>query len=413
MPIFTKSIPLSLYIHMPWCVRKCPYCDFNSHELKDNLPEELYITALLHEFEHYLPLIEGRSLVSIFFGGGTPSLFSGSGIAKILDGIAQKISFTPQIEITLEANPGTIDYVRFQDFHHAGINRLSMGIQSLQDDKLKILGRIHNSEQALAAITSAKRAGFVNFNLDIMYGLPNQTLAEALTDIQKALDCAPTHFSWYQLTIEPNTLFHHQTPTLPNEDEIWEMQLAGQSLIKQYHFKQYEVSAYALDGKLCQHNLNYWEFGDYLGIGAGAHSKITDMRSAQILRAAQVKHPKEYFAVSQQGVKWQMVPENDLAFEFMLNALRLTQGVHKNIFAERTGMSFDTLKPILAKAISQKLLEENENYLCATELGRKFLNDLTALFLPTHVVPNAGALMSTKKGSPLPSAGEGLGVRVD
>src|SRR5579862_565032 len=309
MPIFTAPPPLSLYVHLPWCVRKCPYCDFNSHEVKDHLPEELYKNALLQELDSHLPLIQNRPLISIFFGGGTPSLFSAKTIEQILNGVAERVLFSKSIEITMEANPGTIDQARFQDFRHAGINRLSLGIQSLQNDKLKILGRIHDRENAIRAIHIAKQAGFTNFNLDLMYGLPQQSIADALHDIQDALSFEPTHFSWYQLTIEPNTLFHHQPPTLPADDMIWDMQNAGQTLLKNAGFRQYEVSAYAQANKECLHNRNYWEFGDYLGIGAGAHSKITDTKNGNIIRFSQVKHPKDYLDAS----KRQTFKMNDLS----------------------------------------------------------------------------------------------------
>ncbi len=266
MPIFS---PLSLYIHLPWCVRKCPYCDFNSHEVKGDLPESFYVQALLDTLDHYLPLIQNRPLISIFFGGGTPSLFSGKSIDQILNGAAQRLSFALNIEITLEANPGTIDQARFSAFRQAGVNRLSLGIQSLQDEKLKTLGRIHDQAQAMHAISIAKEIGFDQMNLDLMYGLPDQSLDDAMSDLTQALSFSPSHLSWYQLTIEPNTLFYRHTPVLPPDDTIWEIQLAGQQLLNEKKFQQYEVSAYAKSNNTCLHNMNYWMFGDYLGIGAG------------------------------------------------------------------------------------------------------------------------------------------------
>lgn len=382
MPTFDTKIPLSLYIHLPWCVRKCPYCDFNSHELKDNLPEELYINALMDELQQHLPFIADRPLVSIFFGGGTPSLFSAQGIARILDGVATRVSMQPDIEITLEANPGTIDFVRFRDFRTAGINRLSLGIQSLQDEKLRVLGRIHDRANALKAIEIAKNAGFTNFNLDLMYGLPHQSIEDAIHDIDTALSFAPTHFSWYQLTIEPNTFFHHQTPPLPHDDLIWDMQLAGQTRLRDAGYEQYEVSAYAQPERRCRHNLNYWEFGDYLGIGAGAHSKITDTQLGSVVRFSQVRHPRDYMDKTKrhnQGFK--TISQPDLIFEFMLNALRLTHGVSSEYFSQRTGTPLQVIQPILTQATQRGLLDVADHRIMPTELGRKFLNDLTTMFL--------------------------------
>lgn len=383
MPNFTKQIPLSLYIHIPWCVRKCPYCDFNSHQAKDQLPQELYVAALLQELDSHLHRIENRSLISIFFGGGTPSLFSAQAIGAILDGVQKRIAMDSNIEITLEANPGTIDQDRFRDFKSAGINRLSLGIQSLQDEKLKVLGRIHDKENALRAIDIAKQAGFTNFNLDLMYGLPNQSIEDAMSDIQQALAFEPTHFSWYQLTIEPNTLFYHQRPVLPQDDTLWEMQTIGQLLIRSLGYNQYEVSAYSLAQKECRHNLNYWEFGDYLGIGAGAHSKITNSKTGMVERFSQVKNPRDYLDVNKRNKQTiQIISEQDLIFEFMLNALRLTDGVPVTLFAERTGLSLQQIAPILSKAKQRNLLLDNPDYIYPSVLGKKFLNNLVEMFLP-------------------------------
>lgn len=382
MPTFTQKLPLSLYIHIPWCVRKCPYCDFNSHEAKSNLPEDLYVAALMQELSTHLPLLHDRPITSIFFGGGTPSLFSAHAIEHILTGVSQRVTLDTNVEITLEANPGTIDQVHFRDFKQAGINRLSLGVQSLQDEKLKTLGRIHDSDNAMRAIEIAKNAGFSNFNLDIMYGLPQQSIEDALQDIQKALSFEPTHFSWYQLTIEPNTLFYHQTPSLPPDDHIWEMQLAGQTLIQEAGFQQYEVSAYSTPQMQCKHNLNYWEFGDYLGIGAGAHSKITDHETGNVIRFSQIRHPRDYLDVTKrhpQGLK--TIDNNDLIFEFMLNALRLTEGISNDLFQARTGLSFTQISPILDKAKEKGLLLDSPTHICPSELGKRFLNDLVGHFL--------------------------------
>lgn len=382
MLTFPAPLPLSLYIHLPWCVQKCPYCDFNSHEAKGALPEELYVQALLSELQSRLSLVQKRPIISIFFGGGTPSLFSPASIGQIIDGVANQLSLSPTVEITMEANPGTIDQVRFKDFYQAGVNRLSLGIQSLQNDKLKTLGRIHDREHALRAIDIARDAGFSNFNLDLMYGLPEQSIDDALSDIHTALSYEPTHFSWYQLTIEPNTLFHHQTPPLPADDLIWEMQLAGQEAIRSAGLKQYEVSAYAKPGRECLHNMNYWEFGDYLGIGAGAHSKITDDTSKQVQRFAQVRHPRDYLLAEKRlQLHPKSVAENELMFEFMLNALRLTQGVPTRLFSERTGLDIKRVEPTLAAARKRHLLIDDNDQICPSELGKRYLNDLMGLFL--------------------------------
>lgn len=382
MPTFTKPLPLSLYIHLPWCVRKCPYCDFNSHAVKDSFPEEAYTQALLQELEDHLPLINDRPLISIFFGGGTPSLFSSEAIERILKGIQNRVSFADDIEITLEANPGTIDQVRFAGFYQAGINRLSIGVQSLQNDKLQTLGRIHDRDNALQAVQLAKAAGFTNFNIDLMYGLPNQTIEDALTDIKTALTLHPSHLSWYQLTLEPNTLFYHQPPSLPDEDLIWEMQQAGQRLIAASGFQPYEVSAYALTDRQCKHNLNYWEFGDYLGIGAGAHSKLTDIHSHSVMRFSQIKHPRDYLNLEKRRIqKIITLNEKDLIFEFMLNALRLTHGVSTHLFIERTGLALMDIEDLWRLAMERGLLQKNAEKICPTSHGKKFLNDLVAMFL--------------------------------
>ena len=382
MPIFSHLPPLSLYVHIPWCIRKCPYCDFNSHEAKNTLPEDLYVDALLQELDSHLPLVQQRALTSIFFGGGTPSLFSAASIERILTGVAKRLTLSQQIEITLEANPGTVDQARFRDFHQAGINRLSLGIQSLQDEKLKSLGRIHNSDHAKRAITLALESGFTNFNLDLMYGLPQQSIEDALQDIDAALAFHPPHFSWYQLTIEPNTLFYRHTPALPADDLIWNMQMQGQQRLRAAGLQQYEVSAYAAKQQHCQHNLNYWEFGDYLGIGAGAHSKMTLREKNCVIRFSQVKNPRDYLdAAKRNSPCVHEVSEQDLIFEFMLNALRLTDGVSTTLFSERTGLPPSTLTRLLDQAQKRGLLMNDSERLCPTELGKKFLNDLVGVFL--------------------------------
>lgn len=384
MPIFTENLPLSLYIHLPWCVRKCPYCDFNSHELKGTLKDEEYVKALLSEIDQHLPLINDRPLVSIFLGGGTPSLFSASSINTLMQGIRARMPLHPEIEITMEANPGTLDEEKFYAFRLAGINRLSLGIQSLQDDKLKALGRIHDAERAMMAIQSIKNAGFHNFNLDIMYGLPNQSVDDALFDLRTALSFEPTHFSWYQLTIEPNTFFYHHTPSLPADDVLYDMQLRGQQLLFDKKYQQYEVSAYAKSNQYSKHNYNYWIFGDYLGIGAGAHSKITNIKEGKVLRFMQVKHPRDYLqAEKRQQQQFTELTNDDLIFEFMLNALRLKNGISSALFTKHTGLAFSCVKPLLDQAIEKGLLLPDETNIIPSLLGQQFLNDLQALFLKT------------------------------
>lgn len=382
MQKFNATIPLSLYVHIPWCVRKCPYCDFNSHEARAGIPEEAYVATLLRDLDQQLPHIWGRRIVSIFFGGGTPSLFAPQTIEKILAGIYQRLRYGPDTEITLEANPGTVDEGRFVGFRQAGVNRLSIGVQSLQNEKLHALGRIHNREYALRAIDAAVNAGFDNFNLDLMHGLPNQSIEDAMSDLQDALAFKPPHLSWYQLTIEPNTFFHKRPPVLPQDEILWDIQEQGKKKLEQAGLQQYEVSAYALPDRQCMHNLNYWEFGDYLGIGAGAHSKITDVEKQVIIRHSQVKNPKDYLANTSLISSEHVVTEKEVGFEFMLNALRLSGGVPSTLFTERTGLSLQTIEPILKIAREKKLMVDNPTLLCTTELGMRFLNNVIGLFLP-------------------------------
>ncbi len=375
------DIPLSLYIHIPWCVRKCPYCDFNSHALKGNLPEPEYVAALLADLAMDYPLVAGRKLHSIFIGGGTPSLFSPESFVTLFAGIKNYFELD-NIEITLEANPGTVEQARFEGFRAAGINRLSLGIQSLQDDKLKTLGRIHSASEAIKAVEIAKLAGFDNFNLDIMFGLPDQSIDDAMYDLKTALALQPTHFSWYQLTLEPNTLFHAKPPVLPMDDAIWEMQEQGQAYLQTQGFQQYEISAYAKPGKQCQHNMNYWLFGDYLGIGAGAHGKM--IQGSGIQRTWKIKNPRDYLNGHTKhnfmgGIE--IIQNKDLPFEFMLNALRLNQNIPLDLFTDRTGLSAEVLKQNLDLAVQKGFLSIHNNYLTKTELGTRFLNDLIVLFL--------------------------------
>ncbi|MDA8562184.1 radical SAM family heme chaperone HemW [Gammaproteobacteria bacterium] len=383
MNTLKETIPLSIYVHLPWCVKKCPYCDFNSHEAKNTIPEEAYIESLTKDLDQNLSTINNREIVSIFFGGGTPSLFSPKSIATILNILNNKLNLSKNTEITLEANPGTIDEKNFKGFKQAGVNRLSIGIQSLQDNKLKTLGRIHGRDSALNAINIAINSGFDNFNLDLMHGLPNQSVEDSLNDIKDALNFAPNHLSWYQLTIEPNTLFHHNPPKLPLENTLFNIQEAGKAELLKQNLNQYEVSAYSKQSYECAHNINYWEFGDYLGIGAGAHSKITDVDKQIITRHWQLKNPKDYMNPNKKNQPRQSIlSTNDIIFEFMLNALRLTNGFSKSLFNERTGLSINIINDKLKQALHKKLLLENSERILTTELGKKFLNDSIGIFLP-------------------------------
>lgn len=378
---FTETIPLSLYIHLPWCVQKCPYCDFNSHPLKTTLPEQAYIDALINDLDRDLPKVWGRRLVSIFIGGGTPSLFSGAAMEKLFSAIRARLPFTPGIEITLEANPGTVDESHFHDYRQIGINRLSLGVQSFHTSHLKRLGRIHDDRAAHHAVDIARQAGFTNINIDLMHGLPQQTTAEALADLTVALNHQPTHLSWYQLTLEPNTAFYHQPPPLPEDDVLWDILQQGGMLLKKQQYANYEVSAYAKEHFQCQHNLNYWEFGDYLGIGAGAHSKITDMHQQQVMRFHKYKHPKQYLSANDSIQQHSILSAADLIFDFMLNALRLNKTIPMVLFSARTGLTADSLSTPLAIAAEKGLLQYSADWIRLTKKGRLFLNDVTCLFL--------------------------------
>ncbi len=373
-------IPLSLYIHLPWCVRKCPYCDFNSHPLKSELPEQRYIQALLQDISHDLPLVKNRSISSIFFGGGTPSLFSPDSIFQLLAQLRLKIPFDKHLEITLEANPVTAEISKFSGFHEAGINRLSLGVQSFNDQSLQLLQRVHHREHSIHAIESIRKAGFKNFNLDLMYGLPNQTVEMALEDLKTALHFHPTHLSWYQLTIEKNTYFDRYPPHLPDEEIIWNIQIEGERLLNERNFEHYEVSAFTKHEQYCKHNLNYWKFGDYLGIGAGAHSKIT-LAPNKILRLSKYKHPDFYLQSNNKIAEQLEVSNEQLAFEFMLNALRLFQGFDKALFYQRTGLDLATIEQPLQQAIEKGWIIDKNQHLIPTELGLRWLNELLELFL--------------------------------
>ena len=373
--------PLTLYIHMPWCVRKCPYCDFNSHELKQDLPEQTYIDALLEDLTEDLPLVWGRRISAIFFGGGTPSLFSPASIARLLSRIHQLIPYHPDIEITLEANPGTVEQERFQGFREAGINRLSIGIQSFDDAQLKRLGRIHDSSSAHRAIEAAYQSGFDNFNIDLMFGLPEQTIEKALADLATGIQHQTRHLSWYQLTIEPNTEFHHHPPILPFDDDIWEMQQAGQRLLQKHGFQQYEISAYSRPAHQCRHNRNYWEFGDYLGIGAGAHAKITDANTGAVTRYWKTRHPKAYQDPAIPYIQGSnTLQQNDLILEFMLNALRLYETISFELFTSTTGLQKAAIESQLNSAIERGLMTASSKGFSTTPLGKMHLNELLIIF---------------------------------
>lgn len=379
---FTQPIPLSLYVHYPWCVQKCPYCDFNSHT-QGQQDEAAYIEAMLRQLEQSLPSIWGRPIHSIFFGGGTPSLISQAGLERFMSQARALLGFQPNIEITLEANPGTVDYEKFAGFREAGINRLSMGIQSFDDEKLKALGRIHSGGDAQKAIQAAKDAGFTNFNLDIMFALPNQTLAQALNDIDIALSFEPPHLSHYQLTLEPNTPFYKNPPVLPEDDDSWDMQLACQARLKQAGFEHYEVSGFTRPGKNCRHNLNYWQFGDYLGLGAGAHGKITDMAQSTITRTQMPASPGGYVSMIQEGKfgRTHLVEGDDAVFEFMLNALRLQDGFPLSLFEQRTGLPLSWVEPKLQIMAEQGWAVIEQDYLRLTERGKTYLNEVLQGFL--------------------------------
>lgn len=376
------DVPISLYIHLPWCVKKCPYCDFNSHGLKDELPEKKYVAAVIQDLKHDLKWLQNRPLTSIFFGGGTPSLFSGEAIAMILNAVRDYCDCKDSLEVTLEANPGTFDQQHFEGYFEAGVNRLSIGVQSFQDQKLKTLGRIHNSDQVFQTLEKLKRIGFSNFNIDLMYALPEQTIDDALFDLKTALQFSPTHLSWYQLTLEPNTYFYKHPPKLPNDELSWQIQTAGYQLLAEVGFEHYEVSAFSKPNMQSKHNLNYWLFGDYLGVGAGAHSKLTDLETREITRLIKFKHPADYLSHNENYVmEHRQVMKYELPFEFMLNALRLNQELNLILFEERTGLSQELLLPMLTQAIQKNLLVMSENTISKTELGRNFLNDLVKLFL--------------------------------
>ena len=377
MPL-TSLPPLALYAHIPWCARKCPYCDFNSHERSGPLPEEEYVARLLSDLEGLLPSVWGRRLISVFIGGGTPSLFSPHAIDTLLAGIRARLTLEPGAEVTLEANPGTVEAARFRGFRDAGVTRISVGVQSFDEGMLVALGRIHSADEARRAIDAAL-AAFDNVNLDLMYALPRQDLAMARADIEAALACGVPHLSAYQLTLEPNTVFWSKPPELPEHDAAADMQLAVEETLAAAGYEHYETSAFAKPGHRCRHNLNYWEFGDYLGIGAGAHGKISF--PDRVTRHERAKQPRDYLD-KKINFSEKEVPPDELPFEFMLNALRLVEGFPVSLFEERTGLPLLTLNAQLEKAESQGLLERDWRRIRPSARGRLFLNELLAWFLP-------------------------------
>lgn len=382
-PRFDKLPPLSLYVHIPWCIRKCPYCDFYSHEKHSTLPEKEYLDVLRRDLELSLPMIWGRKISSIFIGGGTPSLLSAKGIDQLLSFIRELLPVLPDAEISMEANPGTFEAGKFKSYRESGINRLSIGIQSFNPHFLHELGRIHDHDEARAAIEIARRY-FDNINLDLMYGLPRQTLEQLKDDISVALSYEPAHLSFYQLTIEPNTYYFKHPPVLPDEDTLDQMQEWIESSTSAAGFEHYEVSAYARTGRQCFHNKNYWLFGDYLGIGAAAHSKIT-LPDQSVIRQMRLRNPLLYMGGIEQGIPLEEqfeVPVSDLGFEFMMNALRLMDGFPPALFANRTGLNFSVINEAVTEAVKRELLMVSPAHVQPTELGKRFLNDLQQIFLP-------------------------------
>lgn len=372
----------ALYIHIPWCIRKCPYCDFNSHKSPEILPEEQYVDALIADFSQDLQNRSKPTITTIFIGGGTPSLFSAAAYVRLLRELRQLADIQPDAEITLEANPGTVEQQRFEQYREAGINRLSLGIQSFNPRHLKALGRIHDDQQANRAIEMARLAGFDNINLDIMHGLPEQSVAEGLSDIRQALSWNPEHLSWYQLTLEPNTVFYKQRPRLPGEEDNEALETAGLALLADNQYERYEISAFAKTGKAAQHNMNYWLFGDYYGLGAGAHGKLS-LENEQIYRTSKHRQPADYLRGDRPFlVQKKILDEDALIFEFMLNASRLEQPVPKALFQQRTGLAFELLQPGIDKAVAKGMINLSEKYWQITPLGRRFTNNVQELFLP-------------------------------
>lgn len=374
-----KLPPLSLYIHIPWCVQKCPYCDFNSHALKGEVPHQEYVQHLLNDLEADLPLTSNRPVSTLFIGGGTPSLLSAEAMQFLLDGVRQRLTVLADAEITMEANPGTVEAQRFHGYQQAGINRISIGVQSFNEQKLQRLGRIHDASEAKRAAELAHSLNLRSFNLDLMHGLPDQTLEQALNDLQQAIDLAPPHLSWYQLTIEPNTLFGSRPPVLPDDDALWDIYQQGHQLLSAAGYQQYETSAYAKPGYQCQHNLNYWRFGDYLGIGCGAHGKLS-FSDGRILRTTKTRHPRGYMQ-GKYSDSQHIVEHDDRPFEFFMNRFRLLEPVPKVEFSQFTGLSEHIIRARLDLALENGYISEDQHHWQVTEKGKLFLNSLLELFL--------------------------------
>ncbi|WP_076407877.1 radical SAM family heme chaperone HemW [Shewanella sp. UCD-KL12] len=372
--------PLSLYIHIPWCVQKCPYCDFNSHGQNGELPQQEYVDALIQDLEQDLHYVQGRQLHTIFIGGGTPSLFEAAQIKRLLSSINERIPFSEQIEITMEANPGTLEHDDFEAYCQAGITRLSIGVQSFSTDKLNLLGRIHDKCEAKVAAEKALSSGYQSFNLDLMHGLPNQSFEEAMADIETAARLSPPHLSWYQLTIEQNTLFHSKPPQLPDDEALWHIYEQGQQKLAALGYEQYEISAYAKPGYQCQHNINYWQFGDYLGIGCGAHGKITLLAQDQILRTVKIKHPKGYLAADKFTFDTTEVSKDERPLEYLMNRFRLMSAIPKIEFEQRTGLPHQVITDGIEAAKDKKLLCETKTHWELTAKGKMFVNELLSQF---------------------------------
>ncbi len=391
------SAPIAVYVHLPWCVRKCPYCDFNSHAVPGHIPESTYVEALLADLEADLDLAAGREAASVFLGGGTPSLFGPEAIGALISGIAARLPLAPDAEITMEANPGTVEHGRFAGYAAAGINRVSLGAQSFDAAALAALGRIHGPDEIPAAVAEIRGAGISNFNLDLMYGLPGQDVEGALADLHAALALSPGHLSHYQLTLEPGTAFFHRPPALPDDDLAWEMQLACQRELAAAGLAQYEVSAYARPGRECRHNLNYWRFGDYLGIGAGAHGKATV--DGAVIRTEKARSPRAYLENGGRAGRRRQVPAAELPFEFMLNALRLREGFTLARFEQATGLAAAMVQPALSRLAGRGLVAQERGLYRPSELGFRFLNELQAEFLPgENAAPRGRELFTAPPG---------------
>jgi oxygen-independent coproporphyrinogen-3 oxidase len=402
------SIPLALYVHLPWCVRKCPYCDFNSHPRPaPGIPQRQYVAALLEDLEFAAGDAAGREISTVFFGGGTPSLFHADAIGELLAGARALFSFAGSVEVTLEANPGTIEHGAFAAYRDAGVTRVSLGAQSFDDVRLAALGRIHAHEEILAAVQELRAARIENFNLDLMYGLPQQTIEEALKDVETAIALGPAHISHYQLTLEPGTAFERRPPELPEEDVVFAMQEACQERLAAAGFCQYEVSAYSQRGRECRHNLNYWQFGDYIGVGAGAHGKLTSPWTGRVRRTVRVRQPGRYLGAArprERVAEDRVVAPRDLPFEFMLNALRLVEGFEPTFFEQRTGCPWSSVADLVALARDKGLLQRvDERRWAATARGRLFLNDLQAIFLPGQAEMTGRGLCAGDRGEALPT----------